>query len=79
MTCPKGPEWGSGVSVLLALNGVGGHRQVSSAFSSRKSLVFITQEFRWAPGPIWIGAENLAPTVFHSGPSVNEYNMNMQV
>ena len=31
-------------------------------FASGKDLVPIVQEAGWAPGPVWTGAENLAPT-----------------
>ena len=31
-------------------------------FTPRKDLVPIVQEVRWAPGPVWISAKNLAPT-----------------
>jgi hypothetical protein len=31
-----------------------------------KDPVPIVQEARWAPGPVWTGAENLAPTGFRS-------------
>ena len=32
----------------------------------RKDPVSIVQEVGWAPGPVWIGAENLAPTRIRS-------------
>jgi hypothetical protein len=41
--------------------GVGG-RHTSAAFTPGKDLVPIVQEPGWVPGPVWIGAENLAPT-----------------
>ena len=31
-------------------------------FTPRKDLVPIVQEAGWAPGPVWTGVENLAPT-----------------
>ena len=31
-----------------------------------KNPVPIVQEARWAPGPVWTGAENLAPTGIRS-------------
>ena len=31
-----------------------------------KDPVPIVQEAGWAPGPVWTGAENLAPTEFRS-------------
>ena len=35
-------------------------------FTARKDTVPIVQEAGWAPGPIWTGAENLAPTGIRS-------------
>jgi len=35
-------------------------------FRPGKSLVPISQEVGWAPGPVLTGAENLAPTVILS-------------
>jgi len=40
--------------------GVGG-RPAPAAFTPGKDPVPIVQEAGWAPGPVWIGAENLAP------------------
>jgi hypothetical protein len=40
---------------------VRGQRHASPAFYPRKDPVPIVQETAWAPGPIWTGAENLAP------------------
>ena len=31
-------------------------------FTPEKDPVQIVQEARWAPGPVWTGAENFAPT-----------------
>ena len=31
-------------------------------FTPGKDLVPLVQEAGWAPGPVWTGAENLAPT-----------------
>ena len=47
--------------MTLALDGVGGQRHVPAAFTPGKDPVPIVQEAGWAPGPVWIGAENLAP------------------
>ena len=41
--------------------GVGGQRHVPAAFIPGKDPVPIIQEAGWAPGPVWIGAENLGP------------------
>ena len=35
-------------------------------FTPRKDPVAIVQEAAWAPGPVWAGAENLAPTRIRS-------------
>jgi hypothetical protein len=35
-------------------------------FTPRKDPVPIVQEARWAPGPVWTDAENLAPTGIRS-------------
>jgi hypothetical protein len=35
-------------------------------FTSGKDPVPIVQEAEWAPGPVWTGAENLAPTGIRS-------------
>jgi hypothetical protein len=45
---------------------VGGERHVLVAFTPGKDPVPIVQEAGWAPGPVWIGAENLAPTGIRS-------------
>jgi hypothetical protein len=44
--------------------GVGGQRHAPAAFIRGKDPVPIAQEAGWAPGPVWIGAENLAPLEF---------------
>jgi hypothetical protein len=41
---------------------VRGQRHAPAAFYPRKDPVPIVQEAGWAPGPVWTGAENLAPT-----------------
>ena len=46
--------------------GVGGQRHALAAFTPGKDPVTIVQEAGWAPGPVWIGAENLAPTGIRS-------------
>jgi hypothetical protein len=42
--------------------GVGGQRHAPAAFIPRKDPVPIVQEAELTPGPVWTGAENLAPT-----------------
>ena len=44
---------------------VGGQRHAPAAFTPGKDPVPIVQEAGWAPGPIWIDAENLAPSEFN--------------
>jgi hypothetical protein len=46
--------------------GVGGKRHAPAAFTPGKEPVSIVQEAGWAAGPVWIGAENLAPTGIRS-------------
>jgi hypothetical protein len=46
--------------------GVGGQRHAPAAFTPGKDPVPIVQEAGWPPGPVWIGAENLAPTGIRS-------------
>jgi hypothetical protein len=46
--------------------GVGGQRHAPASFTPGKDPVPIVQEAGWAPGPVWIGAENLAPTGIQS-------------
>jgi hypothetical protein len=45
---------------------VGGQRHAPAAFTPRKDPVPILQEAMWAPWPVWLGAENLAPTGIRS-------------
>jgi hypothetical protein len=44
--------------------GVGGQRHAPAAFTPGKDPVPIVQEAGWAPGPVWIRAENLTPSGF---------------
>jgi hypothetical protein len=46
--------------------GVGGQGHALAAFTPGKDPVPIVQEAGCAPGPLWIGAENLAPTGIRS-------------
>jgi hypothetical protein len=45
---------------------VGGQRHAPAAFTPGKEPVPIVQEAGWAPGSVWVGAENLAPTGIRS-------------
>jgi hypothetical protein len=44
-----------------ALDRVGGQRHAPAVLPPGKDLVPTAQEAGWAPGPVWTGAENLAP------------------
>ena len=46
--------------------GVGGQRHAPAAFTPGKDPVPLVQEGGWAPGPVWIGAENLVHTGIRS-------------
>ena len=50
--------------MTTALEGVRVQRHVLAAFYPRENPVPIVQEAGWAPGPVWTGAENLAPLGF---------------
>jgi hypothetical protein len=41
-----------------------GHHHAPAAFTPGKDPVPIVQEVGWAPEPVWLGAENLAPLEF---------------
>ena len=43
---------------MTALDGVGG-RHAPATFTPRRDPVPVVQEAGWAPGPVWIGTENL--------------------
>jgi len=53
-----------GIALLFHDHGtrVRGQRQALAALYPGKDLVPIAQEAGWAPGSVWTGAENLAPT-----------------
>jgi len=42
--------------------GVGGQPYALATCTAGKDPVSIVQETGWAPGPVWTGAESLAPT-----------------
>jgi hypothetical protein len=52
--------------------GVGGCH-ASAAFTSGKDPAPVVQEAEWAPGPVWIGAKNLAPIGIRS-PNLPAHN-----
>jgi hypothetical protein len=43
-----------------------GQRYASAALYPGKDPIPIVQKAGWVPGPVWTGAENLAPTGFRS-------------
>ena len=45
---------------------MGGQRHALTALPRERDPVPIVQETRWAPGPVWTGAENLASTGIRS-------------
>ena len=47
--------------MTMALEGVRGQRHAPAARYLGKDPVPIVQKAGWAPGPVWTGAENLAP------------------
>jgi hypothetical protein len=49
-----------------ALEGGEGSASRPGRFTPGKDPVPIVQEAGWSPGPVWTGAENLAPTVIRS-------------
>jgi len=49
-----------------ALDGVGGQPHAPAASTPWKDPVPIVQEAGWAPGLVWTGAENFAPTGIRS-------------
>ena len=54
------------LSLTLALDGVGGQRHPPAALTPGKTRYPLYKEAGWAPGPVWTGAENLAPTGIRS-------------
>jgi hypothetical protein len=54
--------YSSTLSLTSALDGGGWSMSRPSRSTPRKDPVPIVQEAGWAPGPVWTGAENLAPT-----------------
>ena len=66
----EGPDMEQTYSSTLpstsALDGGGCSTPRLGRFTPGKDPVRIVQEAGWAPGPVWTGVENLAPTGFRS-------------
>ena len=45
---------------------MGGQRHAPAAFTPGKDPVPFVREAGWAPGAVWIGAENFVPTMIWS-------------
>jgi hypothetical protein len=59
---PKGEyRYSSTLSSTSALDGVGGQRHAPAALPPGKRPGTHCPEAEWVPGPVWTGAENLAP------------------
>ena len=52
--------------MTTALERSEGQRHAPAALYPGKDPVPVVQEAGWAPGPVWTGAENLAPTGIRS-------------
>jgi hypothetical protein len=65
-TCHKGPEgeqrYSSTLSLTSVLDGGGWSTPRPGRFTPGNDSVLIVQEAGWTPGPVWTGAESLAPT-----------------
>ena len=59
-----GSGMGTACYVWIGLKGVMSQRHAPAALYPGKEPVPIVQEAEWAPGPVWTGAENLAPPGF---------------
>ena len=70
LTGHEGPEgeqvYSSTLPSTSVLDGGGWSAPRPGRFTPWKDPVPIVQEARWAPGPVWTGAENLAPTGIRS-------------
>jgi hypothetical protein len=58
--------YSSTLSLTSALDGGGWSTPRPGRFTPGKDPVPIVWEAGWAPGPVWTGAENLAPTGIRS-------------
>lgn len=58
--------YNSNLSLISALEGVGGQHHTPAALARKRDRVHILQQVRWASGPVWTGEEDVAPTGFRS-------------
>jgi hypothetical protein len=69
LTDPKAQKGGRGIALLsleLGAKRGGWLARRPGRFTPGKDSVHIVQEAGWAPGPVWAGAENIAPTGIRS-------------
>jgi hypothetical protein len=59
----RGRSYRTTLPLTSAVDGVGGQHHSPAALPPRKTRYPL---YRWAPGPFWTGAENLAPTGIRS-------------
>jgi hypothetical protein len=66
--------YSSNLSLTSVLDGVEWSTPRAGRFTPGKDPVLIVQEAKWAPGSVWTGVENLAPTGIRSSdrPARNE-------
>jgi hypothetical protein len=57
---PEGRRDSCTLSLTSALDGLGGEHHAPAALSRERDTISIVQEAGWAPGPMWMGEENLA-------------------
>jgi len=65
----KGKQWSRGIALLFVTSELDRGRWSMPRpghFTPRKDTVTIVLEAGWAPGPVWMGAENLTPTRIRS-------------
>jgi hypothetical protein len=63
---PDGEKYSSTLSLTSALNECGWSAIRPGRFNPEKDPGPMVQEAGWAPGPVWTGAENLAPSGIQS-------------
>jgi hypothetical protein len=63
--------YSSTLSLVSAVDKDGGQRHAAAALPPWKDPVPIVWEAGWTPGPVWTGAENLAP---HRDPIPGPYS-----